>query len=351
MMKETNAHGEGSGSRSGARALSLLSGGLDSQLAILVLRGQGVDVTAVAFDSPFFDTTRARKAAEGLGVPLLVLDFTDDILRILRKPKHGFGACMNPCIDCHTQMVRCAGEEAARSGFDFVATGEVLDQRPMSQNRRCLGIVANESGYADILVRPMSAKLLAETKPEREGLIDRNRLLGFSGRTRRPQMALAREYGLADYPTPAGGCRLTEPNFCARLRDLIEHEGITDRRSLELLKCGRHFRLGPATKLILGRDEKDNAMIEQRASECDALMIPGDDIPGPTGLLPASADGDAIRLAAGLLAHYSDCPPGKALCVIVKTAAGVQTMDAVPVGQDAVDANMIELKTKGSQPV
>ena len=223
--------------------LCLLSGGLDSQLAVCVLKDQGLDVHAVAFDSPFYNIEPARKAAKALSIPLHVVDFTDEIVGLLKAPPHGFGKRLNPCIDCHANMLRRAGEMLEELGLMFLATGEVLNERPMSQNRRSLQVVAEDSQHADLVLRPLSAQLLEPTRPEREGWVDRSRLLALNGRGRKPQFQLAKDYGLEEYPTPAGGCRLTEPHFTHRLQDLKDRDLLDDRRDLMLLRWGRHFRI------------------------------------------------------------------------------------------------------------
>ena len=205
-----------------ARGLSLISGGLDSQLAVCVLQRAGAEVEGVSFETPFFRADAARKAAAALGVKLHVVDFTDDEIALIENPPHGFGGAMNPCIDCHATMIRRAGELMRKLGYDFVATGEVRGQRPMSQNAQSLLTVEKSSGMKGRLVRPLSAKLLEPTIPELEGLIDREKLLDISGRSRERQIALAAEFGITDYPSPAGGCKLTEEAFGRRLKDLME---------------------------------------------------------------------------------------------------------------------------------
>ena len=238
----------------GCKGLSLMSGGLDSQLAVRVLQRAGASVEAVCFASPFFGADAAKPAAEALGVKLHVIDFTDDAIGLLEHPLHGFGSAMNPCVDCPALMIRRAGELMARLGYDFVATGEVQGQRPMRQNRQALGVVEKCSGLKGRLVRPLSARLLEPTLPELEGKLDREQLLDLSGRGRERQIALAAEFGIVDYPSPAGGCKLTEAGFCRKLRDLQGHEGLGDRRLVELLSVGRRFRLPGGTGVILGRD-------------------------------------------------------------------------------------------------
>ena len=287
-----------------AHGLSLLSGGLDSQLAVCVLRDAGAEMEGVTFATPFFAPDAARKAAAALGIPLHVVDFTDDELALIQAPPHGFGGAMNPCIDCHATMIRRAGELMARLGYDFVATGEVLNQRPMSQNRQSLGVVEKASGLAGRLVRPLCAQLLDPTIPEQEGLIDRSKLLGLSGRRREPQFELAKKYGLVDYPSPAGGCKLTEKGFGRRLKDLMVHEGLADRRLVELLNIARRFRFPDGTGVILGRDAAENAALVQARAPTDTLLAPIS-VPGPTALVPKVCSPDGLDQAARLVCAWS----------------------------------------------
>ncbi len=245
-----------------AKGLSLLSGGLDSLLAILILREQGCYVEAITFASPFFNIEPAKKGAAQLNVKLNIVDFTDDITELVEKPPHGFGGAMNPCIDCHARMIRRAGERVRELGWDFVATGEVVNQRPMSQNRRSLSIVAKDCGVEDILIRPLSAQLLEPTKPELEGKIDRSRLCAIEGRSRHEQQALAEHFGLTEYPSSAGGCLLTEKLFCNKLRDVKARGQLRDRTELQLLKMGRHFVLPGGAKFIIGRNQADNERLQ-----------------------------------------------------------------------------------------
>ncbi len=287
------------------RGYSLLSGGLDSQLAICVLREQGLHIEGVVFSSPFFKIDAAKRAAGQLGIRLHVVDFTSDILGLVKHPPHGFGSALNPCIDCHSLMIRRAGEMMRENGFDFVATGEVLNQRPMSQNRQSLGVVERGADLGGRLVRPLSALLLEPTLPEKEGIIDRGRLLGLNGRNRKPQIALAAKYGLTEYPSPAGGCMLTEKGFSRRLGDVRDHEGLDDLRLVKLLLHGRHFRLPGGAKCIAGRDSRDNQALK-------AAVMPGDvlvytvNVPGPTLLLPGGASDADIDIACGICAEYGD---------------------------------------------
>ena len=289
------------------KGLSLMSGGLDSQLAIRVLERAGAYVEAVAFATPFFDNSKARTAAEALGVKLHVIDFLDDEISLIENPPHGFGGAMNPCIDCHALMIRRAGELMEKLGFDFVATGEVRGQRPMSQNAQSLLTVEKASGLRGRLVRPLSAKLLEPTVPELEGKLDREKLLDISGRSRDRQIALAAELGIVDYPSPAGGCKLTEDAFGRKLRDLMEHEGLRDRTLIELLLVGRRFRLPDGSGVILGRDGKENAKLKEIAASLTTgtsrflLLTPPQGLVGPTALLPELKSVADRELAEGIV--------------------------------------------------
>lgn len=318
------------------RVLSLLSGGLDSQLAVCVLREQGIEVHGVVFESPFFGADAARVAADRFGIILHAIDFSKEIISLLDEPKHGFGSCMNPCIDCHAMMLRRAGEMLEEKRCHFISTGEVLNQRPLSQNMQSLMEVAKESGYEDYIVRPLSARLLPETKVERDGLVDREKLLALQGRSRREQFSLAAKYGLHDFPTPAGGCRLTEPNFCRRLKDLKDHEGLGGVRSLMLLRFGRHFRLADKLKIIIGRNEKDNIIIEGLVELYD-FVLKVENFSSPTCLLPFTATQEQVKQAAAMCARYSDCPRDVSVNVKVRSSLGVTRVKVMPARDEEIE--------------
>lgn len=287
------------------KALGLLSGGLDSILAVKIIQEQGIEVTGISFQTPFFGPERARMAAERIGIPLIILDITEVHLEMLKNPRYGYGKNMNPCIDCHALMLKCAGEKMQELGADFLFTGEVLGQRPMSQNRNSLHIVAKNSGYEQFIVRPLSARLLPETLPEREGKLDRGKLLDINGRGRKRQMGMAEIMGIDFYVNPAGGCLLTDPGFSQRLKDLFQ-AGNYDIRDLKLLKFGRHFRAG-RNKIIAGRNREDNAALKALARHND-LLITACDYPGALVLVPYGGEEDSVRLAASICARYSDGP-------------------------------------------
>ncbi len=315
------------------RAVGLLSGGLDSMLAVRLLQALGVEVLGLSFRSCFFDTAQAEAAARQLGIPLQVIDVTEEHLRLVRQPPHGYGKCMNPCIDCHTLMLKHAGRLMEEKGYDFVFTGEVLGERPMSQNRQALKLVAEESGYADRILRPLSAKLLSPTRPEQEGLVDREQLLDIRGRSRKRQMELARSWCLIDYPTPAGGCRLTDPNFSKRLRDLLDQPVDVTPRDVELLKLGRHFRLSDRVKVVMGRNQQENERLLALQEPTDThLVVIGP--PGPDVLIPAgeAMATEHVELAARLTVSYADVPEEEIATVRVTSKGKSRdlTVGAIP---------------------
>ncbi len=323
------------------RGISLLSGGLDSMLAICVLREQGIEMEGVVFKSPFFDIKAAYKASEQLGVKLHVVDFSQDILTLVRKPPHGFGGAMNPCIDCHARMILRAGEFMREHGYDFVSTGEVLNQRPMSQNRRSLETVAQTSGLEGYLVRPLSAQLLEPTIPELDGRIDRERLCAISGRNRQPQMELVKKYNITEYPSPAGGCRLTEKGFCNKLRDLYDHtEGIPDIRDVELLKFSRQFRLPEEGRIIVGRNRADNLALKALSAEGRTILHTVN-IPGPTAAVLGEISENDLQRAAAIIADYGDKGERGEVIVKVITPNDVRELTVRPLPRDEYIAWML----------
>lgn len=336
------------------KAVALLSGGLDSQLAIRVIQDQDIDVHAVTYLAPFHQKPApgaklcAEVAAENLGVPLTLLHETDEFLRLLKSPKHGYGKNMNPCVDCHIFMIRRAGELMPQVGASFVITGEVLGQRPMSQLRGSLRVVEKESGMEGYLLRPLSAKLLPETIPEKEGWVDRERLLDLRGRSRKPQMALAEAYGLNDYPGPAGGCLATDPEFANRIRDLLDHTDPTGN-DMDLLKHGRHFRLDDSTKAVVGRDHEDNLRILALAKPSD-LLLELRDIPGPIALLRGEANDENLHMTASLTARYSKAQSDPIAAVKVRPPEETEpcrTVEIPPASREDVE-RLVILKVRGS---
>ena len=312
-----------------ARGLGLCSGGLDSMLSGLVLRSQGVEVEWISFETPFFTAAKAHKASRLTGIPLTVKPIFSDYMAMLRNPPAGYGKQMNPCMDCHTLMFRLAGEIMREKGFDFLFSGEVLGQRPMSQTKPSLRYVEKHSGLGGHILRPLSAKLLPETIPERQGLVDRERLLDIHGRGRKDQIALAKKFGISDYPAPAGGCLLTDKGFSLRLKDLFDHRPEAAENEIHLLKYGRHFRLNPQAKLIVGRTETDNENILRHHDPAQDIVLDVRDHPSPIGLLPHGADERTVFLAASICAGYSKAPKLAPVGVVVKRPEGEQVIQAI----------------------
>ncbi len=313
------------------RALGLISGGLDSMLAARLLMEQGVEVAGIAFVTPFFGSASAEAAARRLGFRLIVRDITAPHLALVKAPPSGYGSQMNPCIDCHALMLRVAGEVMDAEGLELLFTGEVLNERPMSQSLRSLNRVANLSGRRGRVLRPLSALRLEETEPEREGRVDRARLLGLEGRSRKPQFELARRWGITDYPTPAGGCLLTDPNFSRRLRDLLRHGPDADAHDLALLKIGRQFRLRDGVKAAVGKNLEDNRALGALRGPRD-LLLRTVGVPGPVMVLTGAAEEADVALAAGICAKYSDGRAGK-VRVVVEGPDGARELLAEPIAQ------------------
>jgi len=311
------------------RALGLCSGGLDSTLAGLVLRDQGIDVEWITFETPFFTAAKARKASENTGIPLTVKPIYPVYINMLKNPPAGYGKQMNPCMDCHALMFKLAGEMMNEKKFDFLFSGEVLGQRPMSQTRSSLQYVEKHSGFKGYILRPLSAKNLPETIPEKEGLVDRERLLDFAGRGRKPQIALAKKFDLSDYPAPAGGCLLTDVGYSKRLKDLFAHQDECTEEELHLLKYGRHFRLNPYTKLIMGRTQKDNESILKYHNPQTDTVIDVKDHPSPIALVPRGGSKEVIYLASSICVGYSKVSNLTPIDVVVKTPQSQETINVI----------------------
>ncbi|MCL2790574.1 MAG: thiamine biosynthesis protein [Desulfobulbus sp.] len=305
------------------RALGLFSGGLDSILACRVVADQGVRVTALKFVTPFFDhDLLAEKDAYAdamrrkYGLDVTVIDISEGYLRLLDNPAHGFGKHFNPCIDCKILMLTRARELMSSYGASFLLTGEVLGQRPMSQRRDTLRVIERDSGCTGLLLRPLCAKLLPPTRAELTGQVDRKLLHGFSGRSRKEQKQLAARLGISDYPAPAGGCLLTDPNLAARIKHFYQgffsFDGQRAVDDVRLLTIGRQFRLDDGIWLILGRDEQENARLLTMRGLLDDWLLHMPTRPGPLGLLRharnkvAGTNREAviIRRAAGLVVRF-----------------------------------------------
>jgi tRNA U34 2-thiouridine synthase MnmA/TrmU len=309
------------------RALGLCSGGLDSILSGLVLLKQGITVEWISFETPFFSADKARKASQITGIPLRVEIITDTYMKMLRNPPVGYGQYMNPCMDCHALMFRLAGRILVSERFDFLFSGEVLGQRPMSQTKPSLRYVEKHSGLQGLILRPLSAKLLPETIPEQRGWVDRARLLDFSGRSRKPQIQLAAQWDVNEYPAPAGGCLLADKGFSRRLKDLFDHQESCREAELELLKYGRHFRVNPQTKMVVGRSQADNEQLLRCYDSRKDTCIKVKKHPGPVAIIPnGSSDEGVIVLAASLAVGYSKASNERPTKVRVVSPQGKETL-------------------------
>jgi tRNA U34 2-thiouridine synthase MnmA/TrmU len=293
------------------KALALLSGGLDSTLAVRVILEQGIEVEAINFITVFCNCTTkkmgcsaGKQAADTLGIKLKIVNTSREFLEIVKNPEHGYGRNLNPCIDCRIFMLKQAKKYMQETGARFIITGEVLGERPMSQRRDAMRIIEKESGLEGLILRPLSAKLLSPTIPEKERWVDREKLLSIQGRSRKPQIELASHFGINDYPCPAGGCLLTDPRFTQRMRDLMAYHPDFTLNDVHLLKMGRHLRLLPELKAVVGRNERENEQILTFTQKDDVLfrLI---DLPGPITLLRGKSNRELEELTASITAHYS----------------------------------------------
>jgi tRNA-uridine 2-sulfurtransferase len=286
------------------KCFALFSGGLDSMLAVLHMHKLGYEVIPIFFETPFFTAKNAVKAAESIGFELMVHDLTELHLEMLKNPRYGFGKNMNPCIDCHGLMFREAGRLMKEHNVDFMISGEVMGQRPMSQRKDAMNAVGKLSEVKDLLVRPLSQKLLADTLPIREGWVKKEEMLDIQGRGRHRQMALAKEFGVDEYQTPGGGCLLTDIGYSRKLKDLMQHE-MMDVKSLNFLKIGRHFRLNDEVKMIVGRNNDDNEALGKIAT--DEIVFQTADFPGPLGVIQSNRElsEEEIEFAASLILRYN----------------------------------------------
>ena len=310
-------------------------------LSGVVLRNQGIDVAWINFETPFFSSDKAKKASKQTGIQLVVKNITDEYLKMFRDPPRGYGKNMNPCMDCHALMFKIAGEIMKEEKFDFLFSGEVLGQRPMSQTKPALRYVEKTSGFDGYILRPLSAKKLPETIPEKEGLVDRSRLFGFSGRSRKPQIALAKEYGITDYPAPAGGCLLTDKGFSDRLRDLLKHQESFTENDIHLLKHGRHIRLKSGEKIIVGRTKDDNERISQYYNSKKDTLVKLKGSPGPFVLIPQSSGGNSAKFGAAICIGYSKMSNLEPTDVMIVTPKGKETVQMLGISPSDIKQLLI----------
>ncbi|HHT9110541.1 MAG TPA: hypothetical protein ACFYDZ_05200 [Candidatus Brocadiaceae bacterium] len=333
-----------------AKALALLSGGLDSTLAIRVIQEQGIEVIALNFVTVFCRCTsqgscklEAVKVSEKLGVPIKVINTTERFLELVKKPKFGYGKNMNPCIDCRINIFRVAGDYMREIGADFIITGEVLGQRPMSQRKEAMRIIDQEADLTGLVLRPLCAKHMEPTIPEKTGLVNRDKLLQIRGRSRKDQIQLADVFQIKDYPCSAGGCLLTDPEFANRMRDLVNtcDANVND---VNLLKVGRHFRLDNNTKAIVGRNEEDNERINTLCREGD-LLLSLVDMKGPFTLIRGELTEEKILTAARITARYGKSQLLPSVKVSVKKTnneAAAWIVEVAPMSQEEADTLIIK---------
>ena len=313
------------------KAIILISGGLDSYLAAKLMQEQGVELVGLNFTSIFCTCTtkeqrakgcasQAAKMARELGIPMRTLPKGMDYFKVVQSPKHGWGKGMNPCTDCRIYMLNKAKDIMKETGATFVVTGEVLDQRPMSQTMARMDLIDRESGLGGLILRPLCASHLPPTVPETEGVVDRSRLLSIRGRSRKVQLALARERGLSEVPCVSGGCMLADKTFAKRVRDLFEHKKDYDMRDLRLLKLGRHFRIDGGTKFIVGRNEMENLELESLAGS-DLLFRP-QTVPGPSALLDGADTPRNVYIVAKTVMRYGDDEGHRGAVVCVRDGGG-----------------------------
>jgi len=293
------------------KALALYSGGLDSILACRVIMNQGIEVKAIHFITPFFGYDKKGRedevenyAFKQYAIILKVVDVSHDFLEIVKYPRHGYGKRFNPCLDCKIFLVSKAREYLKEEGASFIITGEVLGQRPMSQRSDTLRIIERDSGTEGILLRPLSAKHLKPTFPEEQGWVDRKKLFDFKGRGRKPQMMLANHLGIKEYPTPAGGCLLTDSQLSTRIRWLFDNHTDVAVEDVLLTKVGRHFALTEKTLLIVGRLKEENESIAELSRRGDILLELLKN-PGPLSLLRGSFTPEVLKVAASITVRYS----------------------------------------------
>ena len=330
------------------KAVALLSGGLDSSLAVHMMLEQGVEVEALAIKTPFCDFDcgkgcghRVRNVATALNIDLKTIYFGEEYLQMLRKPKYGYGAGMNPCIDCRCMMYEAAKKYMEQIGADFIVTGEVLFQRPMSQNNRALHIIEEEAGLKGKVLRPLSAKCLAPTSVENAGLIRREDLYNISGRSRKTQLELAKKFEINEPANAAGGCLLTDPAFSRRIKDAFKFSGgiIPTMNDIELLKTGRHFRLSPEAKLVVGRDREENDVIRTLLIKGQDVFMEAMEYTGPSCILRwKKYDYQILKQAASIVIRYSDAPKASEAYVRVVIGNDETKLSAYPINDKESEA-------------
>lgn len=324
------------------RAISLISGGLDSAVATRLIIEQGIDVIGLHFTSLFAskrDRQRghmALRTARELGIEIITKNKGDDYIEIVKNPRYGYGKNMNPCIDCRIYMLRLTKELLSEMDASFVVTGEVLGQRPMSQRRNTIELIEKRSELKGLIVRPLSARLFPPTIPEQEGIIDREKLLAHSGRSRQVQYQLVETYGLSAFDLPGGGCLLTDPIFSRKLKDLMTTDTAYTTKDIELLTVGRHFRLSPSAKLVVARNETENERLTAMG-EAPYITVTPVDFKGPMGMIKAEKPSEEVLLmSAHILARYGKDVPPTATVEISSDTKRTLSFQAVEIDSDAM---------------
>lgn len=320
------------------KCVLLYSGGLDSILACKILLEQSIKIFAINFTTPFLP----KADLPPVEFPLKVINIGEEYLELVKNPRYGYGKNLNPCIDCKIAMFERAKEYMDEIGASFIATGEVVGERPMSQRKDALNIIDRDSEMRGLVVRPLSAKLLKPTIPEVEGIIDREKLLDISGRSRKPQLELAKKYGLKDYPTPSGGCLLTDPIFSKRVKDTMDNDKFSIEK-IYLLRYGRHFRLNDGCKVVVGRNEIENNMLLNLCARDDYIFRVVDYV-GPVVILlfSTSIEDLTICTAASLTASYSKGKNEKEIKVVFgKRGKEKKTIFAKKMERDKIKEYMI----------
>ncbi len=312
------------------KAIALISGGLDSTLAAKLMQNLGVELICLNTLTPFCLCNRrsakgcfhgASVVAKELGLKLISINVSEEFIKIVKQPEHGYGSHMNPCIDCRILLFRKAKEMMQEEGASFIITGEVLGQRPMSQKSNTMRLIEKEAGLDGLVLRPLSAKNLEITIPEKEGWINREKLLAINGRGRNEQFNLAAGFGIKDYPCPSGGCLLTDPAFSKRVKDLIKYDEF-NLNNVRLLRFGRHFRIMQDAKLVVGRDEKENIELERLAQSGDHLFYPNEQLAGPTSLGRGHLNEELIKLSAQITCRYCDLNGATSAGIMYAVKAG-----------------------------
>jgi hypothetical protein len=322
-------------------ALGLCSGGLDSILAGILLKHQGVNVQWICFETPFFNAEKAQKASDQTGIPLIIQNITRVYVEMLKSPNQGYGKNMNPCLDCHALMFKCAGEMIHQQKAHFLFSGEVIGQRPMSQTRPSMNYIAKHSGFKGYILRPLCAKLMDESIPEKNNWVDRNQLLNINGRSRKRQIELAKQFGIIDYPNPAGGCLLTDKKYSMRLRDLFDKDSYHNDRDLNLLQWGRHFRLDDGCKIIVGRTQVDNEKIMTFYHFKSDIILDVVDYPSPIVLIPYGCHSNAVKQAAAIALSYTRAPDDRSIRVKCTSPEGVDYFNVHMMDKNLSHALMI----------